>query len=456
MALALVAAACGSGSGGATTTAAGTGTTAAETGTTAAATTTAAETGTTAATTGDVVFWTGSTNPVDLAALRKIVDQFNALGGATAELVEVTGSETEATALITAVRGGTGPDVYMLDRFTVAQRAADGLLEDLTQFDDNPLDGFIAFAAEEATFDGKAYALPFDTDTRALYYNIGMLEEAGIDPAELDPANGPVTWDRVMEIANQLNEDDGTNYTRMGFVPWQTWANGQGWHYTFGFSWGADFYDEAGCQVTPTDPANVEAFQWIYDTAAALDVEKTSAFVAADQPNDVPPEQQYFIQEKVGFLISGDWFIASLAQYAPDINYGITLLPVPDEGMESTTWAGGWSMVIPEGAKNPEGAWEFLQYIAGEEGQRVYSKDTSHLPTFESLGSEEGLLDERHAFFASLLPNAASRPPLPVGALYWDELTTAWQATTLNQAPPEESLATAAERTQAQLDQFCP
>lgn len=143
--LALVVMACGGG-GGATTTGAGTGTTAADTGTTAAGTgttaagtgTTAADTGTTSAATGDVVFWTGSTNPVDLAALRKIVDQFNGLGGATAELVEVTGSETEATALITAVRGGTGPDVYMLDRFTVAQRAADGLLEDLTQFADNP------------------------------------------------------------------------------------------------------------------------------------------------------------------------------------------------------------------------------------------------------------------------------------------------------------------------------
>ena len=112
-------------------------------------------------------------------------------------------------------------------------------------------------------------------------------------------------------------------------------------------------------------------------------------------------------------------------------------------------------MVIPEGAKNPEGAWEFLQYIAGEEGQRIYSKDTSHLPTFESLGSEEGLLDERHAFFATLLPQAKSRPPLPVGALYWDELTTAWQATYLNQAPAGGALASAAERTQQQLDQFC-
>jgi len=403
------------------------------------------------------VFWTGHSDPVDVAALQKIVDTFNGLGGATAEMVQVTGAETEATALITAVRGGTGPDVYMLDRFTVAQRAADGLLEDLTQFDPNPLEGHIAFAAEEATFDGKAYALPSDTDTRALYYNIGMLEEAGIDPAELDAANGPVTWDRVMEIANQLNEEDADgNYTRVGFIPWQTWSNGQGWHYTFGFSWGADFYDEAGCRVTPDDPNNVEAFQWVYDTAAALDVEKTTAFVAADQPQDLPPEQQYFYSEKVGFLITGDWFIAGLAKYAPDINYGITYIPVPDEGMESSTWAGGWSMVIPEGAKNPEGAWDFLQYIAGEEGQRIYVQDTSHLPTLESLASEEGLLDERHAFFATLLPQAKSRPPLPVGALYWDELTTAWTATILNQTQPAESLASVAERTQAQLDQFCP
>ena len=456
--LALVATACGS-DGGATTTAADTGTTAADTSTTEGeATTTAAATETTAAAGGeaDVVFWTGSSDPVDVAALQKIVETFNGLGGSTAELVQVTGAETEATALITAVRGGTGPDVYMLDRFTVAQRAADGLLEDLTQFDPNPLEGHVAFAAEEATFEGKAYALPSDTDTRALYYNIGLLEEAGIDPAELDPANGPVTWDRVMEIANQLNEEDADgNYTRVGFIPWQTWSNGQGWHYTFGFSWGADFYDEAGCRVTPDDPNNVEAFQWVYDQAAALDVEKTSAFVAADQPQDLPPEQQYFYSEKVGFLISGDWLIAGLAKYAPDMNYGITYLPVPEEGMESSTWAGGWSMVIPEGAKNPEGAWEFLQYIAGEEGQRIYSKDSSHLPTFESLATEEGLLDERHAFFASLLPQAKSRPPLPVGALYWDELTTAWQATYLNEQTPAEALASAAERTQQQLDQFC-
>jgi multiple sugar transport system substrate-binding protein len=112
-------------------------------------------------------------------------------------------------------------------------------------------------------------------------------------------------------------------------------------------------------------------------------------------------------------------------------------------------------MVIPEGAQNPEGAFEFLQYIAGDEGQRVYVTETSHLPTLESLAAEEGLLDERHQFFADLLPNAQSRPPLPVGALYWDELSTAWQATYLNETEPADALQTVQDRVQPQLDAFC-
>ena len=390
-----------------------------------------------------------------MASLQNITDNFNALGGTQVELVQVTGAETEATQLITAVRGGTGPDVYLLDRFTVAQRAADGLIEDLTQYSDDPLAGHIQFAADEASYNGVPYAVPSDTDTRALYYNRGMLEEADIDTAPLDPANGPITWDQLKEMANALNVEEGGNYTRLGIVPAQTWAGSQAWHYTYGFSWGADFYDEEACQVTPTDPANVEAWQYVYDWWTELGVDKVAAFSASDQVADLPPAQEPFYTERVGFLITGDWNIDNMAQYAPDMDYGITMLPVPDAGMESSTWAGGWSVVIPEGAKNPEGGWEFIEYIAGEEGQRTYASETSHLPTIESLLAEEGLLDEQHQFFADLLPSAKNRPPLPVGALYWDELSAAWSANYLNEAQPGEALQAVQDRVQAQLDPFC-
>ena len=405
-----------------------------------------------------VTFWTTHTEP-DLSALQMIVDGFNSENSdVQAELVQVIGDETDTTKLMTAVRGGTGPDVYMLDRFIVAQRAAEGVLQDLTEFiaGEDLSEVYIPFAWAEANFNGAPFALPFDTDARALFYNRGMLEAAGVDPAELDVANGPITFARLTEIANSLNEtDQDGNFSRMGFVPH---AN-QGWHYTFGFAFGGTFFDAATCQVTPDEAGVVAGHQWLYDYTAALDPQKVNAFAGpyvAGEP--LPEEQDPFVTERVAFVITGDWFLNTLAKFAPELDYGVTVMPVPEEGGESATWAGGWSAVIPQGAQNPEGAWRFLQYFAGEPGQRVYTTETAHLPTINTLLADASLFeDENHRFFAEqLLPTAKNRPPLPVGARYWDELTTAWQKIYLNEEEPAAALATAKERVQPDLDSFCP
>ena len=74
----------------------------------------------------EVTFWTGHGEP-DLSVLQSIVDSFNEENpDIRVELVQIPpGDVTDVTRLMTAVRGGTGPDVYMLDRFIVAQRAAE-------------------------------------------------------------------------------------------------------------------------------------------------------------------------------------------------------------------------------------------------------------------------------------------------------------------------------------------
>jgi multiple sugar transport system substrate-binding protein len=236
-------------------------------------------------------------------------------------------SETDTTQLMTAVRGGTGPDIYTLDRFIVAQRAADGLLQDLSAMGaDEVIGNYIAFAQEEATYSGSVYALPFDTDARALYYNRGMIQEAGTDPAELDAANGPVTWDRIAEIAASLNvEDSNGNYTQMGFVPYTS----QGWHYTYGFSWGGNFFNAEACEVTPDDPPIVSAFEWVQAYCEALDAAKVNAFGGPSlQPSFNPAEHPFHVGT-LAMDITGNWQIANMDQYAPDIDYGITWMPVP-------------------------------------------------------------------------------------------------------------------------------
>lgn len=405
-----------------------------------------------------VTFWTTHTEP-DLSGLQMIVDNFNAEGNGTqVELVQVVGDETDTTKLMTAVRGGTGPDVYMLDRFIVAQRAAEGVLQDLSEFiaGEDLSERYIPFSWAEANFQGTPFALPFDTDARALFYNRGMLQDAGIDPEELDLVNGAITFARLTEIANSLNEtDQDGNFSRMGFVPYTH----QGWHYTYGFAFGGIFFDEAACEVTPDEAGVVAGHQWLYDYTAALDPGKVNAFAGPYAATvTVPEEQDLFVTERVAFCITGDWFLNTMAEFAPDLDYGMTIIPVPESGGESTTWAGGWSLVIPQGAQNPEGAWAFMQYAAGEPGQRVYTTETAHLPTINTLLEEDDLfIDERHLFFArDLLPTAKNRPPLPVGARYWDELTTAWEKVYLNQEEPATALATARERVQPDLQGFCP
>lgn len=199
----------------------------------------------------------------------------------------------------------------------------------------------------------------------------------------------------------------------------------------------------------------IAASQWVYDYSEEFVAEKLAAFVQLNP--GAPPTESPWIQKRLGAFIVGDWQIAQNETYVPDMDYTITYLPVPEDGMDSATWAGGWSWAIPQGAKQPEAAAELLVYMAGEPGQKVYLKDTSHLPTISSLMEETDLFSERHLFFAQeLLPIAHSRPPLPVGAKYWDDLTTAWEKIYLNEEEPKPALEEAKKSTMTLLEPLCP
>jgi len=402
-----------------------------------------------------VTFWTTYVAN-DLDNVQAVVDGYNAQSTAgQVELVQIPPAQvTDVTTLMTAVRGGTGPDLYLFDRFIVAQRAADGLLQDLSSLGANELmANYVPFAAAESMFNGNAYCLPFDTDVRALYYNRGMIEGAGIDSSPLDPANGPATWDQVAEIANQLNvQDSNGNYTQMGFIPWVN----QGWHYTYGFAFGGSFMDYDTCQVTPDDAEIVQGFQWVQDYCVALDANKVNAFGAPSMQPGFDPATHPFNIGTLAMQITGDWHIGQMELYGPEIDYGITYMPVPTAGASSETWAGGWSVVIPQGAKNVEGAWAAMQWICGADGGRIYTERSRHVPVVTALYAETELFSERHQFFVELAPEANNRPPLPVGLLYWDELSTAWQTVYLGEGDPAEELASVKERVQSELDEWCP
>lgn len=409
----------------------------------------------------NLTFWTSLTYPIDVEALQAIVDAYNeSQDEIQVELVQVPGEDvTDVAKLMTAVAGGTGPDVYMLDRFTVAQRAASGLLTPLGDHIDVSRAGdYVDYAWAEVQFDDQVWGVPFDTDVRALYYNKDMFRAAGLDPAELDRANGPITAARAMEIGMALNQTDADgNYTQVGFMPWV----GQGQPYTWGFAFGGDFYDEAACRVTPTDPNVVASMQYVYDFAAALDPTRIQNFIStfsnAAGPiawsGQIPPAQNPFITGRLGMIVTGDWFVANMERYAPDIDFGVTYIPTPDASVSS--WSGGWAMVVPTGTDDVSAAMGFVDFITGVEGQRIYTRDTSHLPTWQALLDEEELYQGERAFLKTLLQGSNSRPPLPVGGMYWGELRGAQEEVVLNRMTAGDALQRVFDRVQPRLEEYC-
>ena len=156
----------------------------------------------------EVKFWTSHTPP-DSDVLAKIVDAFNTANpDICVKMTIVPGAETDVAKLITAIRGGAAPDVYMADRFTVPQRAAEGVLAELPAEVAALKDQHLEFAWNETQYQGKTYAIPFDTDARALWYNKDLITAAGEDPAQLDISKGAPD-DRARQQDRRQDHQEG-------------------------------------------------------------------------------------------------------------------------------------------------------------------------------------------------------------------------------------------------------
>jgi len=394
----------------------------------------------------EVVFWTSFSGQPERGVMDEMVTRFCKLHPEIkVKKVVVPGTETEVAKLLTSLAAGVGPDVYHLDRFTVSQRAAAGVLQPLDRY----IKGirqeiekmYLDFAWKECVWQDKVWALPWDTDVRALYYRKDFFREAGLNP--------PGTIAELDECAEKLTIRKNSKLERMGFVPW--WN--QGWHYTWGWAFGGEFYDEKTQKITANDPKIVESFAWQRSYCDKYGMKAMEAFSAAyeTQAESLNP----FVSGKVAMIVTGDWFIAFMKQFGPDVDYGIVPIPRPAEYKEPISWSGGWSMVIPIGAKNPEGAAEFIKWYCGPEANEIYARGTYHLPVSKEAFEVTSLKEEpRYKVFLDLLPYSRCRPVIPVGALYWDELTAARDYVIHGKKTPKQALDDVVARVQAELDKI--
>lgn len=399
--------------------------------------------------------WTGQANEPGFGAQQEIAARFEEETGIAVEIVPKPAAfPGDNTSLATSVGAGVPPDLYVMDRNSLPGQGAIGMLTDLGPLiegeDAGFLDNYLEGPVKTSSFNGTVYGLPLFATARGLYFNKDVLREVGVDPEILDPSNGAPTIELITEIAEKIDRRNASgDYDRLGFVPWYSQAK----HMTWNVAHGAEFFDEDACVIPDAGDVQVQTFTYLQETAERLGYQDVQTYLAtyASTPNSSP-----FFTGNLGMTIDGNFFLTAIEQYAPDLDYGVTYIPVAEEGDPIGTYMGGWSVVVPRGVHSDYWSWELAKFFAGEEGQRIFSTATQTIPTWVDLIEDEEVTGKQGLFSSMLKDYGLEFPPLPVTTPFYNAMDQAQQAVLLGQSTPEEALASVAKQVNTQMQGYCP
>ena len=359
--------------------------------------------------------------------------------------------------LIRAIVAGAPPDLaYLYNPIMVGPLAGNKAAQPLDElyrragFRDSD---FLPGAIDQMRYDGVLYAMPVTLDSRGFYWNKSVFRSAG-----MDPDRPPQTMEELYEIAVKLTKKrpDGT-LARLGMLPPADNA-------LFFCAMGGRLYDPVNRRITIDIPENVAALKWrvkLIDAQGGRDA--VAGFMGGFGPME--SAQNPLAKGDVGMQIDGEWVAMYLERYAPGTKYGIGEIPHPAHrpDLKNMAWHDGDIMFIPNGARHPGSAWEFIRWLQEPRQQEEYAGGMNNLPTVRALLNSPKITTGSRSketlgyilrHIATNQANSRFSPALPVARLYKDALDNAVQLAELHRKSPEDALADAQKRVQRELDRY--
>jgi multiple sugar transport system substrate-binding protein len=231
----------------------------------------------------------------------------------------------------------------------------DPVAEDVLMYDDNDLE--------------KVYGLPMSMDTLVMYYNKGLMSNAGI----IEPAT---TWLDFQEQVKKITKiDEGTgdllvsgtalgtadnverNFDILSLLMMQNLApmmeNGM-----------ATFSENPDrLQGVPQAPG-LTALEYYMQFASPL-------FEVYSWNDDMPNSIEAFADGKVGFLFGYSYHRDQIQAQSPQLNFGVA--PVPQVGQgQKANYASYWVETVSNKSASSEYAFDFVNFLAKEENATKY------------------------------------------------------------------------------------
>jgi len=345
--------------------------------------------------------WSGD----KVAQIDKQVKEYNA----KSDKYEVEAlSVPDAQKIMAAISAGNGPDVTDEFMSDVGKLAAAGVMEPLDDYiakTNYDVSDFIPASLAGMKMDGKTYALPCNVNFSALYYNKKLLKDAGY-------TEPPKTMEEMYEMAvktTKQNADGSLDvcgfpdfpnvYYLSAFAP----AAGGGW------------YTQDGKPSALDNTGNKFALKLNRDYRQKFGLENVVKFASGGKYLD-PTDP--FLMGKQTFRIDGPWMGKNIKEtFKVDVDYGVTYIPYPKANPELAGRQNVSSSMLymTSNSKNKDGAFDFLSYLVGKEGQVEFTIQNGDFPSRLSLLKNDLFLKGYDTEFYSQLANNKALTYVPAG-----------------------------------------
>lgn len=280
----------------------------------------------------------------------------------------------DASIMMTAVAGGTGPDVAIGVASTLPMELGyRGAAYDLSQFSDfeEVADRFADAAVDCFEFEGKHYGLPDQMSFPVLFYRTDILAQYGVMV--------PTTWDEVISVIPSLATYNMEIYLDRDSMLTLGAGSGVGSskainsvYLSMLYQNGAELYNEAGTQSLLLGDESISCFQSWTDYYTKYGFSPTISFVTRFRLGSVP------------MAIMDISYYNTLSISAPEISgkWGIALVPgtvqedgTVDHSIPVTTSAVVMVKSTVERNHSEDASWEFIKWWLSADVQTGYARE---------------------------------------------------------------------------------
>jgi multiple sugar transport system substrate-binding protein len=389
----------------------------------------------------EIRYWTGWTGH-ELAAQKSLVDEFNRTHPEIrVRILSVGGSYNKVRI---AFAGGATPDVcsavWADELAGYAMRGVLRPLDTLMERAGRSGSEFVPGVWRMVQYRGRPYGLAVTTNTSFIVYNKKIFREVGLDPEK--PPLTVEELDRAAELCTTKGPDG--SLVRYGLRP----ADLSRWGYVFGGQW----YDPATGEVTANHPKNVAALRWLASYGRKYDVTRMQNFESTFGSN-ATPNGPFFVG-KAAMWQTGEFALAHIRRYAPELEWGWFPCPYPPGGRPHTTTAGGSVFVIPTATRHPDEAWVFLDWLTRPHAVGEFCAAIANLPPRRDLAGSPRFRKEPLFSFALDLAagdNVFGPPQMPVWPRYKQEIARAEDYAVFGGQDPQALLDAVDARVEGEL-----